>query len=101
MTYVSTDQSWTYLSTALDLATRAVVGWSLQGAPTSAGPIAALRMARAQERFADGDIFHSDHRTQCTSHALGACCTEQGVQQAMGRMGAATTTRWRRRSSPH
>ena len=87
LTYIPTAEGWTYLSTVLDLATRAVIGWSLQDAPTSAGPIAALTMARAQGRLAEGAIFHSDHGTQYTSQAFGACCAACGVAQSMGRTG--------------
>jgi transposase InsO family protein len=87
LTYLPTDQGWTYLSTVLDLATRAVIGWSLQDAPTSAGAVAALAMARAQGRLADGAIFHSDHGTQYTSQAFGSCCAQLGVTQSMGRTG--------------
>ncbi len=87
VTYISTEEGWIYLSTVLDLATRAVIGWSLQDAPTSAGPIAALTMARAQGRLAEEAIFHSDHGTQYTSHAFGTCCAGLGVTQSMGRTG--------------
>lgn len=87
LTYIPTDQGWTYLSTVLDLATRAVIGWSLRDAPTSAGAVAALTMARTQGRLADAAIFHSDHGTQYTSHAFGDCCAALGVRQSLGRTG--------------
>lgn len=87
LTYLRTSEGWLYLYTVLDLATRAVIGWSLQPAPTSAGAVAALAMAHAQGRLADGAIFHSDHGTQYTSTALGAWCRTRGVRQSMGRTG--------------
>jgi transposase InsO family protein len=87
LTYVPTAQGWMYLYTVLDLATRAVIGWSLQDAPTSAGAIAALAMARTRGRLADGAIFHSDRGTQYTSIAFGVWCQATGVQQSMGRTG--------------
>lgn len=85
LTYIPTHHGWTYLYTVLDLATRAVIGWSLQDAPTSAGAIAALAMARG--RLADNAIFHSDHGTQYTSIAFRDWCRRHGVQQSMGRTG--------------
>jgi transposase InsO family protein len=87
LTYIPTEQGWTYLYTVLDLATRAVIGWSLQDAPTRVGAIAALTMARARGRLAEGAIFHSDHGTQYTSRAFRACCAELDVRQSMGRTG--------------
>lgn len=87
LTYLRTDDGWTYLFTVLDLATRAVIGWSLQDAPTADGAVGALAMARAQGRLADTAIFHSDHGTQYTSTALGTWCQAAGVQQSMGRTG--------------
>lgn len=87
LTYLRTAEGWTYLYTALDLATRAVIGWSLQDAPTSEGAIAALAMARSQGRLAEAAIFHSDHGTQYTSIAFGAWCERAGIQQSMGRTG--------------
>jgi transposase InsO family protein len=48
---------------------------------------AALAMARAEGRLADGAIFHSDHGTQYTSHAFAACCAQLAVRQSMGRTG--------------
>lgn len=87
LTYIRTQQGWSYLYTVLDLATRAVIGWSLQAAPTTEGAIAALAMARAQGRLAPDAIFHSDHGTQYTSSAFGTRCQTTGVRQSMGQTG--------------
>jgi transposase InsO family protein len=87
LTYLRTDEGWMYLYTVLDLATRAVIGWSLQDAPTAAGAVAALAMAAARGRLAPGAIFHSDHGTQYTSSAFQHWCARAGVRQSMGRTG--------------
>ena len=87
LTYVRTDEGWTYLFTVLDLATRAVVGWSLQDTAITDGAIAALAMAHAQGRLADDAIFHSDHGAQYTSTGLDTWCQAMGVQQSMGETG--------------
>ena len=87
LTYLRTHEGWTYLYTVLDLATRAVIGWSLQDTPTSDGAIAALAMARVQGRLAPEAIFHSDHGTQYTSIAFQDWCAQTRVRQSMGRTG--------------
>ena len=87
LTCIRTQQGWTYLYTVLDLATRAVVGWSLQRDPTTDGAIAALAMARDRGRLAPAAIFHSDHGTQYTSTAFQGWCQAAGVRQSMGRTG--------------
>ncbi len=87
LTYLRTDEGWMYLFAVLDLATRAVVGWSLQDAATSDGATAALTMAQTQRRLTDAAIFHSDHGSQYTSTALDTWCQAKRVQQSMGRTG--------------
>jgi putative transposase len=87
LTYIRTGEGWCYLYTVLDLATRAVVGWSLQDAPTSEGAVAALAMARASGRLAPAAIFHSDHGTQYTSTWVQVWCHEVGIRQSMGQTG--------------
>lgn len=87
LTYIRTAEGWTYLYTVLDLATRAVIGWSLQAAPTTEGAIAALAMAQGQGRLAPEAIFHSDHGTQYTSTTFGDWCTASNILQSMGRTG--------------
>ena len=44
-TYIATDESWLYLAVVIDLFSRKVVGWSLQGDVMSSIVIDALRMA--------------------------------------------------------
>lgn len=87
LTYLRTGQGWCYLFTVMDLATRAVVGWSLREAPTAEGAIAALAMARDRGRLAPEAMFHSDHGAQYTSTAFRAWCRQTGIQQSMGRTG--------------
>lgn len=87
LTYIRTRQGFCYLYTVLDLATRAVIGWSLQAAPTTDGAIAALTMARTQGRLAPQAIFHSDRGTQYTSSRFQRWCQEATIQQSMGATG--------------
>ena len=87
LTYIRTGEGWCYLYTVLDLATRAVVGWSLQRDPTTDGAIAALAMARDRGRLAPAAIFHSDHGTQYTSTRFQVWCRTAGIQQSMGQTG--------------
>lgn len=87
LTYIRTGEGWCYLYTVLDLATRAVIGWSLQRDPTTDGAIAALAMARDRGRLAPAAIFHSDHGTQYTSTRFQAWCRAAGIAQSMGQTG--------------
>ncbi|ALC05554.1 IS3 family transposase OrfB [Corynebacterium deserti GIMN1.010] len=50
--------------------------------------IAALEHANTVRGGLDGAIFHSDHGSVYTSSAFGARCTELGVIQSMGAVGA-------------
>lgn len=87
LTYIRTGEGWCYLDTVLDLATRAVVGWSLQRNATTDGAIAALAMARDRGRLAPTAMFHSDHGTQSTSTRFQAWCRTAGIEQSMGQTG--------------
>ena len=45
ITYIATDEGWLFLAVVIDLFSRQVVGWSLQGEMTRDTVIDALRMA--------------------------------------------------------
>ena len=45
ITYIATDEDWLFLAVVIDLFSRQVVGWSLQGEMTRDIGIDALRMA--------------------------------------------------------
>jgi putative transposase len=87
ITYLRTREGWLHLAVVIDLATRAVVGWSLQEHPRTRLVIDALAMARTHGQVRPGTIFHSDRGTHYTSAAFQTWCHGQGITQSMGRTG--------------
>lgn len=89
ITYIPTAEGWLYLTVVMDLADRAIIGWShsksLRAIPTS---MAAFRMAVNNRPLTGALIFHSDRGIQYA-------CTEfqdllkayPGVQRSMSRKG--------------
>ena len=87
ITYIRTGEGWMYQAVVLDLATRAVIGWSLQEQARTRLVIDALAMARTHGQLQHEAIFHSDRGAQYTSEAFQTWCREEHVTQSMGRTG--------------
>lgn len=88
ITYLKTGSGWLYLATAIDLATRMVVGWSMASHMRTGLVIDALTMARDHGRLhPDGAIFHSDRGSQYTSGAFQQWCAGNNITQSMGETG--------------
>lgn len=64
ITYVPTREGWLYLAVILDLASRRVVGWSMQATLEASLAIAALQMALQARCPGGGLIHHSDRGVQ-------------------------------------
>lgn len=67
ITYISTAQGWTYLTTVIDLCDRKVIGWALSNRMyTTQTSIAALKMALINRPLKQEQklIFHSDRGIQ-------------------------------------
>ena len=65
ITYLRTLSGWIYLTAALDLCDRAVIGWALSdNLETGGTAIPALEMAVKNRKPKDGLIFHSDRGVQ-------------------------------------
>ncbi len=64
ITYVPTREGWLYLAVILDLASRRVVGWSMQATLEASLAIAALQMALAARGAGSGLLHHSDRGMQ-------------------------------------
>ncbi|WP_255343531.1 IS3 family transposase [Glycomyces sp. NRRL B-16210] len=60
VTYIWTDEGWSYLATVLDCCTKEVVGYALGEDFRTGLIIEAMAMARRDWRFGSGAIFHSD-----------------------------------------
>lgn len=87
VTYLRSDEGWLYLAVVLDLATRAVIGWSLHHTLHATLPIRALTMAHAHGHLLPQAIFHSDHGSHYTARSFQDACRQLGVVQSMGATG--------------
>ena len=67
ITYVWTEEGWLYLAVVLDLYSRAVVGWAMDGRMTRELVVSALTMAVWRRRPGAGLIAHSDRGSQYAS----------------------------------
>ena len=87
ITMLRTAEGWLYLATVMDLATRAVVGWSMAAHMRATLVIDALTMAHDHGAIGAGTILHSDHGSQYTSHPVHHWCKTHGMGQSMGDTG--------------
>jgi putative transposase len=75
-----------YLAIVLDVFSRRIVGWAMEGHLRTELVLSALEMAFAQRR-PDDVVHHSDQGTQYTSIAFGKRCEALGVRPSMGSVG--------------
>ncbi len=89
ITYVPTGEGWVYLATALDLASRRLLGWSMDDHMRAELVTSALEAAVAMRGRArmDDTIFHSDRGSQLTSSDFAKTCDKLGIRRSMGRTG--------------
>ena len=64
ITYIRTNEGWLYLAVLLDLHSRAVVSWSIQGSIGTNLVLDALTMAVLRHRPKGSVITHSDQGSQ-------------------------------------
>jgi putative transposase len=76
-----------YCAVILDACSRRVVGWSIDGTPSTALVTNALGMAIEQRRPQGETIIHSDHGTQFTSWAFTRRAVDSGLLPSMGSVG--------------
>jgi putative transposase len=86
ITYVPTQTGTLYLAVVLDVWSRRIVGWSMEGHLRTELVLSALNMALHQ-RQPKNVIHHSDQGCQYTSIAFGKRCIEAGVRPSMGSVG--------------
>lgn len=70
ITHIPTRDGWLYLAVILDLFSRRIVGWAMDGRMTQQLVITALQMALRQRRPDAPLIHHSDRGSQYTSYAF-------------------------------
>lgn len=87
VTALPTGQGDLHLAVVLDAWSRGCVGWSMHASASAGLVIAALEMALAARRPAEGLVHHSDHGSQYTSAAFGRRCAEAGIARSMGSVG--------------
>lgn len=88
ITYLRTDQGWSYLATVIDLFNGEIIGWALDEHMRTELTIEALTMARDRGRLArQGVTFHSDRGSQYTSGKFQTWCKANRITQSMGDVG--------------
>ena len=90
VTYIPTDEGWLYLASVLDLASRHLLGWSMNDrhdANLVCGALDAAVATRGRRRM-DVTIFHTDRGGEYTSAACIAACERLGLRRSMGRTGS-------------
>ncbi len=76
-----------YCAVVLDAWSRRVIGWSIDGSPSTALVTNALGMAIDQRRPATSTVIHSDQGTQFTSWAFTRRAVDSGLLPSMGSVG--------------
>ena len=83
-----TGEGWLYVASVIDVASRAVVGWSMGATMETSLVNDALTMAAGRLELPPAALFHSDRGAQYTSTSFAAVCAAAGVGQSMGRVGS-------------
>lgn len=87
ITYVRTWEGWLYLAVVIDLFSRRVVGWSMQGHMRTDLVLDALTMAVGQRLPGPGLLSHSDRGSQYTSEDYQRALREHGIICSMSGRG--------------
>ncbi|SCG74836.1 Transposase InsO and inactivated derivatives [Micromonospora inositola] len=89
ITYLRVGAGWLYLATVIDIATRRLIGWSINTHMRTSLVIDALDAAvAARGGRVDDVIFHSDRGAQYSSGDFADACRRHGVRRSMGRIGS-------------
>ncbi len=91
MTEIPTDEGKLYLSTAIDLFSRRLLGYATSCHPDAELAGETIKMAVAARRGKDqvaGVIFHSDRGSTYTATSFTTLCTKLDIRQSMGRVGS-------------
>jgi putative transposase len=87
ITYLRTHEGWLYLAVVIDLFSRQVVGWAMQGRMATDLVLQALTMAVWRRRPQPGLMLHSDQGSQFTSGDWQAFLKSHGIECSMSRRG--------------
>src|SRR5918993_323254 len=90
VTWIPTGEGWLYLASVLDLASRRLLGWSMDvhhDARLVCDALDAAVATRGRRRMPD-TIFHADRGSEYTSSACLAACERLGLRRSMSRTGS-------------
>jgi transposase InsO family protein len=87
ITYIPTREGFLYLAVVLDLASRRVVGWSMQDTLEAELALAALRMAIARRGPGAGLLHHSDRGVQYACDAYQQLLAAHRMEASMSKKG--------------
>jgi len=85
ITYVRTEEGWTYLAAVLDMFSRKIVGWSMSERIDHQLTMRALRMALRHRKTPQ--IHHSDRGSQYACHEYRDLLRDCGIEASMSRKG--------------
>jgi putative transposase len=89
ITYVATGEGFLYLAFILDVHSRRIVGWAMEGHLRTELVVDALQMAVCRRNPAPGLVHHSDQGVQYTALSFSERLKEVGIKPSMGRTGSA------------
>lgn len=86
-TYLWTAEGWLYVAVVLDLYSRRIVGWSMQGRMTAQLVTDALTMAAWRRGRPEALLHHSDQGSQYASELFQCLLDDLGITCSMSRSG--------------
>ena len=88
ITYIRTNQGWSYLACVLDLGSREIVGWAVSQSPDAKLAKEALDDANKKHRpYLKNLMFHSDQGVQYSANLFTSHLTQLKITQSMSRRG--------------
>jgi putative transposase len=87
ITYIRTHEGFAYLAVVLDLFSRRIVGWAMQGRQTTNVVLQALLVAVWRRKPRNRMLVHSDQGSQFTSMEWASFLKHHNLEPSMGRRG--------------
>lgn len=87
ITYIKVEKGYVYLAVIMDLFSRKIIGWALDGTMTNQLIIDALDMALKSREVEPGLILHSDRGVQYRSGEYQHLLLSEGIRPSMSRKG--------------
>jgi len=87
ITYIPTWEGWLYLAVVIDLFSRKVVGWAMDGNMKTGLVKSALLMAIKGRNVSAGLIHHSDRGSQYASYEYQSVLSDHSMTSSMSRKG--------------